>query len=262
MNRSLPCGLLLLLALNARAAVEVTFARNGGDAIDSGSTLEITVRSTDATPREVRPMHLEVPADLLLGDRSKGNAGPVITLPTNVTDTKDLDAGGNVAQSVYLPPLSLKDTLAMRALFFKSDEFPIYSIVEYSESLAGPLTQIRQKHTIRVTGPLAGIVAGGFIGVVLAVLFTWAFAKSQGKSSPGWKQQAFIIVTGILTVTIVALIRYADETLLKTVGIVLGIYDFRGGMLLGFAFQPVAKKLSAFIAGEKPPVPEPKPVQP
>jgi hypothetical protein len=249
MIRKLLASAVLFVAADAQAGVEVTFNSNAGS-VAAATKLEVTVHSTDATPREIRPIHLEVPSEILLGSRPDAENRPSLHMQTSETGTKDLDAGGTIAQSVFLRPLTIRESLSPRALFFKSEDLPVYSIVEYTESMEHGPTQIRQKHAIRVTGPLVGIAFGGFIGVALAVLFTWAYAKSHGQSTPPWKQQVFIVLSGVLTVTIIALIRNADSALLKTVGVVVAIYDYRGGILVGLLFQPIAKKLSNWLLGK------------
>lgn len=249
MNRTLAALLTLVLATTARGAVEVTFATKGGS-IDSAITLDVAVRSTDTTPREVLPLRIRVPSEILLGTRPKPDPPPLDSIQTSERETRDLDPGGTIQQSLHLPPLTLRETLAPRALFYRSEDLSFDTIAVYTEAIAGRPTEIRQKHTVRITGPLLGIAAGGTIGVVLAVLLTWAYAKSKNLPVPPWKQQLLTILTGILTVTIIALIRNADTALLKTVGVIVAIYDYRGGILAGLLFQPIAKKLIGWISGD------------
>lgn len=236
--------------LVANGAVEVG-VDSRTSSIDSALTVEVTVRSTDTTPRQLAPIRVKVPPELLVGAR-RARVASSDSMLTSERDTEDLNPGGALVQSLRLPPLTFREALAPEVLFFRSDDLAFDSIVSYSESIAGHPTEIRQKHPLRVTGTLLGIAVGGFIGVMLAVLFTWAYAKSKNEPTPPWKQQLFIVLTGVLTATIVSLIRNADSSILKTLGIVVAIYDYRGGILIGLLFQPIAKKLSEWLIGAKP----------
>lgn len=210
---------------------------------------EVVVRNacSDGTNFRVDSLMLALPSEMLAGTRQKRVAfcRTDIGEPSLACAGFDLNAGTAVSLKA-----SVQAAPSVEFLTYRSADQQLTVELRYVELKDNE--EKAQQATIATTltspqGPLAGNVAGGIVGVFFLVVFRHAYSALFGGGKARrfpWRLLAF--GSFVAAAAIVAL-KYAFPLLSGSLGLTVQVRDAVGGVALGLAFEPLARRLAELL---------------